>query len=176
MQPAELTAALKREAARLGFNLAGACPAVTPPGFGRFQDWLAAGYVGEMHYLGERAEASRHPSGVLDGARSLLMLSMDYRTAEPSAPRPGEGRISRYAWGSDYHDLIRDRLNQLADYLIKLTGSNERLSKKFRDVPVYPWNFSTSYAPRCDAGPPSFISFKSSRSEKRPAGRPNEQG
>jgi hypothetical protein len=65
--------------------------------------------------------------------------------------------------------------------LRKLTGSNERLSNKFRDVPAYPWNLSTSYAPRCDAGPPSFISFKSSRSEKRPAGRhigfaPNEQG
>ena len=36
-------------------------------------------------------------------------------------PRPGEGRVSRYAWGdADYHDLIRDRLNQLADFLYEL--------------------------------------------------------
>ncbi len=117
MHPAELTAALKTEAARLGFNLAGACPAVTPPGIGRFQDWLAAGYAGEMHYLSDRAEAYTHPGHVLDGARSILMLSMDYRTAEPISPRPGEGRISRYAWGTDYHDLIRARLNELADFL-----------------------------------------------------------
>jgi epoxyqueuosine reductase len=120
MHSAELTARLKAEATRLGFNLAGACPAVTPPGIGRFQDWLAAGYAGEMHYLSDRAEAYTHPAHVLDGARSILMLSMDYRTAEPISPRAGEGRISRYAWGTDYHDLIRARLNELADFLCGL--------------------------------------------------------
>jgi epoxyqueuosine reductase len=46
------------------------------------------------------------------------MLAMNYRTAEPAAPCAGEGRISRYAWGdADYHDLVHERLNQLADYL-----------------------------------------------------------
>ena len=55
---------------------------------------------------------------MLDGVRSIVMLAMNYRTAEPAPPQPGQGRVSRYAWGdADYHDLIRERLNALADSL-----------------------------------------------------------
>lgn len=118
--PAELTAALKAEASRLGFSLAGACPAVTPEGIHRFHEWLAAGYAGEMHYLSDRRAAYEHPRSVLDGARSLLLLATNYRTAPPAAIQPGQGRVSRYAWGDDYHDLIHDRLRQLAAYLRQL--------------------------------------------------------
>ncbi|HJT31881.1 MAG TPA: tRNA epoxyqueuosine(34) reductase QueG [Pirellulales bacterium] len=116
MDAAELTAALKREARRLGFDLAGACPAVTPPGVERFEAWLAAGYAGEMAYLGHRADAYRHPRSVLDGARSLLLLAMNYRTRQPAEARAGQGRISRYAWGDDYHDVIHDRLKRLVAF------------------------------------------------------------
>lgn len=45
------------------------------------------------------------------------MLGLNYRTAEPVEPRAGQGRVSRYAWGHDYHKLIRERLKQLADEL-----------------------------------------------------------
>ena len=112
-----LTHELKNEASRLGFDLAGVCPAVTPEGIDRFGQWIAAGYAGEMSYLTARAEAYAHPHHVLDGVRSILMLAMNYRTIEPEAPRPGRGRISRYAWGSDYHELIRNRLNALSGFL-----------------------------------------------------------
>jgi epoxyqueuosine reductase len=117
MTAASLTAALKTEAHRVGFDLAGVCPAAAPAGIGRFHEWLAAGYGGEMRYLTERAEAYEHPGHVLDGVRSLLMLAMVYRTAEPKPPQEGEGRISRYAWGDDYHDLIRERLDRLGAFL-----------------------------------------------------------
>ena len=113
-----ITAALKAEARRLGFSQAGACPAVTPLGVGRFREWLAAGYAGEMSYLPDRAAAYEHPRHVLDGARSVLMLAMNYRTADAVPPQPGQGRVARYAWGvADYHDVIRDRLHRLADFL-----------------------------------------------------------
>jgi epoxyqueuosine reductase len=112
-----LTTELKTEARRLGFSLAGVCPAVSPTGIGRFEQWLAAGYAGEMRYLPNRAEAYTHPRHVLDGVRSVVMLAFDYRTAEPQASQPGQGRVSRYAWGSDYHDLIRARLRSLCDFL-----------------------------------------------------------
>ncbi|HEV3022951.1 MAG TPA: tRNA epoxyqueuosine(34) reductase QueG [Pirellulales bacterium] len=115
--PAALTLALKREAARLGFAMAGACPAATPTGIARFHDWLAAGYAGEMHYLAARSAAYRNPTNVLDGARSLLMLAFNYRTVEPRAPARGQGRVSRYAWGADYHGLIHRRLEQLGEFL-----------------------------------------------------------
>ena len=114
---AALTQSLKREAQRLGFDLAGVCPAVEPSGLTRFHEWLASGYAGEMTYLAERRDAYAHPRHVLDGVRSLLMLSMNYDTASPAVPGPTEGRVSRYAWGTDYHDTIHERLKRLAVFL-----------------------------------------------------------
>ena len=115
MNDNSLTAALKQEAARLGFDLAGATPAASPPRIDRFKRWLADGHAGQMGYLADRAEAYEHPRHVLDGARSILVLGANYRTVEPVPPEPGEGKVSRYAWGTDYHGLIRRRLHRLAD-------------------------------------------------------------
>ncbi|MCI0333221.1 MAG: tRNA epoxyqueuosine(34) reductase QueG [Planctomycetes bacterium] len=118
MHAATLTGELKRRAAELGFSQCGVCPAVSLPGVARLDDWLAAGYAGQMRYLADRRDAYSHPRGVLDGARSIVMLAMNYRTAEPATPHAGEGRVSRYAWGdADYHDVIRARLDELASFL-----------------------------------------------------------
>ncbi len=118
MDRVELTEILKQRAVELGFSRCGVCPAVSPPGAARLDEWLAAGYAGQMHYLADRREAYGHPNSVLDGARSLVMLAMNYRTAEPAVPDAGQGRVSRYAWGeADYHDVIRERLDALADTL-----------------------------------------------------------
>ena len=117
----ELTESLRSEAARLGFCFAGACGAIEPPGLGRLQDWLQAGYAGQMHYLADRLDAYRHPSHVLHGVRSLLVLATDYRNLSPGEPKNGRGLISRYAWGLDYHDVLRKRLNSLADFHRRMT-------------------------------------------------------
>jgi epoxyqueuosine reductase len=115
MDQVELTSEIKRQAAELGFSRCGVCPVIAPPGAARLDEWLAAGYAGQMHYFADRRDAYGDPRCVLDGARSIVMLATNYRSAEPAMPRAGEGRVSRYAWGNaDYHDLIRDRLNQLA--------------------------------------------------------------
>lgn len=113
-----LSAALKSEAHRLGFELVGIAPAVTPAGLPAFQDWLDRGFAGEMGYLERRQEAYSHPDGVLPGVRSVVMLGLNYRTAEPVDPALGEGRVSRYAWGTtDYHTVLRERLKQLAAFI-----------------------------------------------------------
>src|SRR4051794_40889260 len=118
MERAELTNELKRQAHELGFSLCGVCAAVAPAGLARLDEWLAAGYAGQMHYLADRREAYGDPNRVLNGVRSIVMLAMNYRTANPTNPRAGEGRVSRYAWGdADYHDLIRQRINALAGFL-----------------------------------------------------------
>lgn len=120
MERAELTDELKRQAGQLGFELCGVCPAMAPAGAARLDDWLAAGYAGQMQYLADRREAYGDPGRVLDGVRSIVMLAMGYRTAEPAVPRDGQGRVSRYAWGeADYHDLIRERLGALAEFLLE---------------------------------------------------------
>jgi epoxyqueuosine reductase len=125
MSPDELTQSLKTEARRLGFELAGATAAIQPPRLNALHEWLADGFAGEMRYIPDRADAYEHPRHVLDGARSLLMLAVTYRTKEPAAPEPGQGIIARYAWGDDYHDLIRERLHALADYHRHLTPGAE---------------------------------------------------
>lgn len=121
MRPHRLTAALKEEAIRLGFDLAAATPAVTPPTLEHLHRWLADGWAGQMRYLVDRAAACRHPRYVLRGVKSLLMLAMNYRSVEPRRAEAGQGAISRYAWGTDYHELLRERLRRLADFHRRLT-------------------------------------------------------
>lgn len=121
MTPERLTHLLKLRAGELGFGLVGACPAITPPGLDRFGQWIAAGYAGEMRYLADRAEAYAHPRHILDGAHSVLMLGRHYRTSQPRPVAAGQGRVSRYAWGTvDYHDTIHGCLKQLKDDLQQL--------------------------------------------------------
>ncbi len=121
MTAAALTAALKEESRRLGFDLAGASPAMTPSDFDRFRQWIAQGNAGQMDYLANRLDAYRHPHALLPEAKSILMLAMNYRTVEPSEPGPGQAKVSRYAWGTDYHETIRERLHQLADFHRRIT-------------------------------------------------------
>jgi epoxyqueuosine reductase len=117
MTPTSLTTALKEESLRLGFDMAGATPAVAlTDDFARLQTWLADGHAGRLSYLADRLDARRHPAAVLEGVQSLLMLLVNYRSVEPIAPGPGQARVSRYAWGDDYHEIVRDRLHKLADF------------------------------------------------------------
>ena len=110
----QLSKSLKEQANTLGFQYAGICPAVTPLGFDRFEEWLASGYAGQMHYLPERSAAYQHPNSILDGVRSVVMLAMVYRTQPAEPVTAGAGRVASYAWGQqDYHDLIHKRLKQL---------------------------------------------------------------
>ena len=115
----QLAADLKREAARLGFVLVGITPAVSPTAaVERLQSWLAAGFGGEMRYIHDRLEAYADPNRVLDGARSIVMLALPYRTDEPQPTKPGEGRVARYAWGeADYHDVIHERMKSLISWI-----------------------------------------------------------
>ena len=118
----QLTEDLKSEARRLGFVLAGVTAAAEPARILAFNQWLENGYAGQMHYLEKRAEAYRHPAHVLEGCRSLLMLALPYRTAEPppsfESTSVESGRVARYALGEmDYHEVIHERLKQLKNWL-----------------------------------------------------------
>lgn len=113
----DFTARLKREARAIGFHEVGVAPAVEASGYAKFIEWIERGYGGTMRYLDNRRAAYAHPRFVLDGVRSLVLLLQKYRTAEPAAPRPGYGRMARYAWNVDYHDVVHERLHRLADWV-----------------------------------------------------------
>jgi epoxyqueuosine reductase len=103
---------IKDQARTLGFDLVGIAPATEADGFERLSDWLARGFAGEMAYMRRHAEARRHPSAVLHDVRSVVMVGMNYAPADvPSVERTA--RVARYALGTDYHDVLRTRLNRL---------------------------------------------------------------
>lgn len=117
-----LTAQLKAAAQEIGFDLVGIAPAVTPLGFFRLQAWLENGFAGDMGYIPRREAAYEHPRHVLQSVRSIILVALNYRSAEPENAGPNEGRVARYAWGTaDYHDVLRDMLRQLADRLHELS-------------------------------------------------------
>jgi epoxyqueuosine reductase len=113
-----LETALKQQARTLGFDKAGIAPAVEADGFDWLRRWLDQGHAGEMEYMHRHADARRHPASVLPAVRSVVMLAMSYKPAsEPAEPGPLHGKVARYARGADYHDVLRERLNQLGGWL-----------------------------------------------------------
>jgi epoxyqueuosine reductase len=113
-----VTDELKRTALQMGFDLVGVAKAVTPLGFSRLRDWLSRGFAGEMAYLPRREWAYEHPQHVLAEVRSVVMVALNYKTSEPPDCGANQGRIACYAWGAvDYHDLLKQRLRALADWL-----------------------------------------------------------
>jgi epoxyqueuosine reductase len=92
--------------------------------FGRYQKWVAQGMAGEMRYLTDRrAEVRRDPRNLLPGAQSIICVGKLYNQAAPPE-QAGRAIFSRYAWGRDYHDVLRDALEQLADKLSAVEPHN----------------------------------------------------
>ncbi|MFN3324172.1 MAG: tRNA epoxyqueuosine(34) reductase QueG [Bryobacteraceae bacterium] len=112
---------VKRLAARCGFELAGVAPAVPLPEFAYYRDWVAQGMAGAMGYLTDhRGELRQDPRLLLPTARSVICVGKLYNGPEPCSTRfsdPDLGWISRYAWGDDYHSVLKDGLEHLLDEL-----------------------------------------------------------
>jgi epoxyqueuosine reductase len=113
----ELTAALKAEGARLGFDRVGVAPAVAAPTYPEFLAWLGAGDAAGMGYLARNAGVREHPGRLLDGAKSVVMVSLVYGRPDTNPLGPTEGKVARYARGVDYHELLWRRLDALLDWL-----------------------------------------------------------
>ncbi len=129
--------ALIDQAEKLGFALCRIAPCTVPPHAAEFREWLAEGRAGEMAWLGRNADRRTDPQQVLPGARSVIVLAMNYGKSEGREAK-GDGRtvgeneitvadlppfqIARYAWGDDYHDVIEDRLRTLDAWLTERGG------------------------------------------------------
>jgi epoxyqueuosine reductase len=116
---AERTDWLCENARAAGFDLCGVAPVESFAELEKFPEWLARGYAGDMHYLQDVRR--RDPQLVLPGARSLIVVALNYNSPFRYSTKrpPGEnddtprGWISRYAWGDDYHDVIKEKLDSL---------------------------------------------------------------
>ncbi|QDC38569.1 tRNA epoxyqueuosine(34) reductase QueG [Sphingobium fuliginis] len=114
---------LKAEALRLGFAACAIAPAnAAPRSAERLRQWLDAGHHGEMLWMEERAGQRGSPQGLWPDVRSVVMLGMSYapgRDPLALADVPDRGRISVYAQGRDYHDVVKKGLKALARWLVE---------------------------------------------------------
>ncbi len=114
-----LTERVKEHARDLGFDQVGVAPAAPGPHSAFLDAWLARGYAAEMGYMAREPEKRKDPRAVLPGAQSVLVCALNYYPGdEPDAAQePGRGIVARYARGSDYHEVIRENLLALAEFL-----------------------------------------------------------
>ena len=122
-----LTQQIQAHANELGFELVGVTPAAHSETIARYREWIESGYAGKMHYLEKHLSLKTDVRELLAEAKSVISLAMNYYTLDPPkalAHDPGRGQISRYAWGDDYHELIRERLLELVTF-IKQTAESE---------------------------------------------------
>ena len=122
-----LTQQIQAHANELGFELVGITPAAHSETIARYREWIENGYAGKMHYLEKHLSLKTDVRQLLAEAKSVISLAMNYYTLDPPkalAQDPGRGQISRYAWGDDYHELIRERLLELVTF-IKQTAESE---------------------------------------------------
>jgi epoxyqueuosine reductase len=115
-----LACEIKERACALGFDLAGIA-AAEPSGYrDYFRAWLAEGQAGEMAYLQNRFDQRTDPATYMPGARSVICVALNYHVSlRPTDPDEADlkGRIARYALGDDYHEVIKSRLHELADWV-----------------------------------------------------------
>jgi epoxyqueuosine reductase len=109
---------LRQQAHTLGFDLFGIAAATPADGFAHLRAWLERGFAGSMSYMHRHAEARREPSSILPEVRSVLVTGMNYGASAGEPPAASaSGKVARYARGTDYHDVLRERLKQLLAWL-----------------------------------------------------------
>jgi len=118
----EISLAIKNEALRLGFSACGFSKAeYLEEDADRLSSWLEQGYHGSMAYMERNREKRSDPSKLVEGARSVISVLLNYysdkKQEDPEAPV-----LSKYAYGIDYHFVIKDMLRSLELFIEKQAG------------------------------------------------------
>jgi epoxyqueuosine reductase len=117
MSSAELR--IKAKARELGFSLVGIASADALQQEGaHLQEWLRRGYQASMAWMERRIEKRNDPREILPGAKSIVCVAVNYYTPVPHLSDEEHGKISRYAWGEDYHRLIGRKLEELRSWMV----------------------------------------------------------
>jgi epoxyqueuosine reductase len=81
----------------------------------RLKDWQRAGYAGDMSYMNREAELLTTPARLFEGLGSIVVVGAYYDRGYREPLQPGYGRVARYAWGRDYHKVLRKKLASLVE-------------------------------------------------------------
>jgi epoxyqueuosine reductase len=114
-------------AGALGFDRVSFAPAGPPRHYPAFEEWLGAGYHGEMAYMGRWSELRADPALLASHVRTIIMLGANYHPGalQPEWGYPSCGRFARYAWSADYHDTVKAALFRLDAFIRERTGRTE---------------------------------------------------
>ena len=121
-----LSAQIKEAAQRLGFELVGISPMRPAPHEQSFAQWLREGLAGNLDYMQRTESLRRDPRELVPWAVSIISVGMNYysgysRPVDSSEPR---GWISRYAWGDDYHNVMKGKLEALLESIGQFRDGN----------------------------------------------------
>lgn len=114
-------------ALQAGFDDAGIATAEPPQTLATLRRWTARGFAGTMSYIEDQVERREDLRVAFPWARSIIVCALQYDTKHPYSTEAPEDRgwIARYAWGDDYHDVVRGRLEVLRAKLTKELGAFE---------------------------------------------------
>lgn len=112
---------LKAHAKSIGFDRIGITSSATPTDFDRYKEWIIKGFAADMGYLMEpsRFKKRKNLNYILPGVKSVIVGAVSY--APSSKPPSSNAKFGRYAWGEDYHRVVQEKLEELAQWLIKNT-------------------------------------------------------
>ncbi len=133
----QLKAQLISFARQIGFDSCRIATCDMPTHASEFREWLREGAHGEMNYMQRGEEKRCDPQKVLSGAKSIVVLALNYFQGEGNRRSPASaklrrgrqtaatGTIARYAWGDDYHDVIEAKLDKIDQFLRGFGGQQK---------------------------------------------------
>lgn len=114
-----LSTQIKHQALRLGFDACGIAPvSCADSEAAHFDRWIDQGCHAGMKYMENYRDIRLNPAGLVEGARSIISVALNYYPAMKQ--QPGAPRIAYYAYGKDYHVVMKDKLRQLWEYIANL--------------------------------------------------------
>lgn len=131
--------AFRDDASRLGVSRLGIAAAadVDAVETARYEEWIASGRHGEMAYLDRYHDVRRNPAGLLPGAQSVIVCAFNYYPAVRQ--RADVPQFAFYAYGRDYHEVVRERLEALASIIRERHGGSTRVCVDTAPLPERYW-------------------------------------
>ncbi len=119
-----LTKQIKQKAREIGFHKIGIVRAepLTDESE-RLEDWLNRGYHGEMRWMEREPEKRANPKLLFPEAESIIVVALNYYTPHEHEENSNKGKVSRYAWGDDYHDVLKEKLRELLSFIKSINGN-----------------------------------------------------
>jgi epoxyqueuosine reductase len=121
----DLKAWLVLFARQIGFDSCRIAACNAPAHAAEFREWLNEGAHGEMNYMQRGEEKRCDPEKVLPEAKSIVIFALNYFQGKTSRMSAATGRIARYAWGEDYHDVIAKKLHKIDAFLRSFGGQQK---------------------------------------------------